>query len=146
MTSIISNLTPLIHNLYVRAFSYKIKDFVHDRLNDAAIVAHQRKTQLRRLPGILIVHFRQLYLESIGGAILELPQHAALLLKRMACREIQVDLANAYHHGLQRRFLFLDDIGFDDVAVFDIVEVLQAYAALVVVRHLANVILEAFER
>src|SRR2546430_10034473 len=79
---------------------------------------------------------------------------STLLLQRAAPLEVQLPGHHPHHHGsrplaaippVERAGDLLDAIRFDQVADLDVVEVLDADAALEALPHLAHVVLEALE-
>src|SRR5262249_4590982 len=126
----------------------------------------------RALPEVVILTFRDRDVELVLHPGLDRSEHAALPLEGMVLRQKQLEAQDADHHtgrspdasGLTLGGLgsltglsalgaavresprdLLDLVAFDDVSDLEVLEILEADAALVAARDLAHVLLEAPE-
>src|SRR5438876_873049 len=123
-------------------------------LGVAPLVRHHTDRQLGALPQVVVGRFRGRDVEAVVEPVLEALQDVTLLLQRAAPLEMQLPGHHPDHHGsrplaaippVERAGDLLDAIRFDQVADLDVVEVLDADAALEALPHLAHVVLEALE-
>src|SRR5438445_4469617 len=123
-------------------------------LGVATLVRHHTDRQLGALPQVVVGRFRGRDVEAVVEPVLEALQDVTLLLQRAAPLEVQLPGHHPHHHGsrplaaippVERAGDLLDAIRFDQVADLDVVEVLDADAALEALPHLAHVVLEALE-
>src|SRR3989454_474905 len=123
-------------------------------LGVAPLVRHHTDRQLGALPQVVVGRFRGRDVEAVVEPVLEALQDVTLLLQRAAPLEVQLPGHHPHHHGsrplaaippVERAGDLLDAIRFDQVADLDVVEVLDADAALEALPHLAHVVLEALE-
>src|SRR5256714_10117653 len=120
----------------------------------APLVRHHTDGQLGALPQVVVGRLRGRDVEAVVEPVLEALQDVTLLLQRAAPLEVQLPGHPPHHHGsrplaaippVERAGDLLDAIRFDQVADLDVVEVLDADAALEALPHLAHVVLEALE-
>src|SRR5438874_4265477 len=112
-------------------------------LGVAPLVRHHTDRQLGALPQVVVGRFRGRDVEAVVEPVLEALQDVTLLLQRAAPLEVQLPGHHPHHHGsrplaaippVERAGDLLDAIRFDQVADLDVVEVLDADAALEALR------------
>src|SRR5262249_23756584 len=93
------------------------ENLLHHRLREPVLVRHHRKSELRRLPVVLVANLGDGAIELVVDAVLDAPENHPLFFERMALRHHQRDTTDSDDHGLLegRRDLF-DLVGLDDVA------------------------------
>src|SRR2546422_1250911 len=120
-----------------------------------AVVRHHAHRELGALPQVVVGRLRRRDVEAVVQPVFEALEHVALVLERLARREMQLPGHDGDHHGstalgrapdVERARHLFDAVGLDQVADLHVVEVLNADAALEALANLAHVVLEALER
>src|SRR6266850_240985 len=121
-------------------------------LGVAPVGAHHRRGELGPLPQLLVCRLGDRHVEPVVQPVLEALQHDALVLEGLARRQVQLPDDQPDDHGrrggsgAEEPGDLLDAIGLDEVADLDVVEILDADAALEALAHFAYVFFEPLER
>ena len=108
------------------------------------------EAELRRLPGVLVTDLGDGAVELVGDAILDAPETIRFSFSEWlsgtinVTRQTPTTMTTAATTSVARDLL--DLVRLDDVALLDVVEVLEPDTALVALHDLADVVLEAAQR
>src|SRR3989454_9193849 len=126
-----------------------------DLLGVAPVRGHDARGQLGALPQILVIGLGRRDVEALVQPVLEAAQDLPLVFQGLAAVQMQLPRDEANDHRsrplgaaprLERARDLLDAIRLDQVSHFDVVEVLDADAALEALADLAGVVLEPLQR
>src|SRR5439155_1314790 len=103
------------------------------------LVGHARDPEYCLLPEVLLAHFGDRHVELVAEAILQAQENLPFRLQGVAVRDIQFNRAEPYDHtcsrvaGPARRTAsqlsrhLVEDVHFEDIASFQVVEVVHAF-------------------
>jgi hypothetical protein len=104
---------------------------------------------LRALPEILVIRFRNSHIEFGLEPVLDTANDHTLVLERLRVGNVNIECQESDDcHGWLRPDVghhFLRDKGFDLIADFNVVEILDADAAFVTLCHFRRIVLEALQ-
>ena len=116
-----------------------------------AVIAHGTDPDLGPLPQVMISYLRDRHIEARLHPVDQFSEDMSFPFKRVVFRDPKVQLANSYDHLIslllgQTGLDLLHFIGFDDIAGFDVIKILDPDTALKTLRAFLHIILEPSER